>query len=209
MHYGSVMRACLIALLFGSYLPAANASLIDYQLTFNAITGPGGTGSFRYDATPGAEWMSDIALDFGPGLTATVITDYDTSVLGVHHEDRILFGIFSDGIPFAGFYQWLGVVNSADFPDLVGVTSVIESQGISRIDFARNGVVYPFVPWNVIDSLSLVGPFYAFQRAGVADEYFYGTISLARAIPSPGSLLLILSALAGVSLKRLIHRRRA
>jgi hypothetical protein len=199
MRYAITSRVCAVAVLFSSYLPAVNAAIVDYQLTFTAITGPSGTGSFQYDATPGAEWMSDIALDFGPGLTATVITEYNPATDPFGNADAGLFEIFSDGSLFERFYQWMRVWNSVDNASLRGESPVIDGEGIYQIDFARNGPVYPNLPNNFEDPIQLDGPFYVFYPSDVAGDYHYGTISLT-AVPVPAALPLFASALAAIGL---------
>ena len=185
------MRTSIKSIVFAAGLLTSlscHAAVVDYQLTFNAVTGPSGTGSFQYDATPGAEWMSDIAIDFGPGLTATIITEYDPAITFTANEDLFLFEIFSeDWLP-----RWLRADSVADYPSLLGVTTVVDGAGFSWIDFSKDMRVDD--PWGRWPSIRLPGAFYVFGGPDVPDPYYYGTISLS-SVPIPAALPLLGSAL--------------
>ena len=202
---GLIVRIIAVtAIVLAAVSPSA-AGTANYVLTFDGVLGPNGTGSFSYDDTPGAEWMSDIALDFGVGLEAVVHMEHDPTVTDENPFGNLylfLFEIFSDTSPYPGdpgVSQWLSID-----PYGVGIWPVVEGDGFYRIAFGKH-LRLPFGN----DTPFVSGPFYQFDGPDVAGDYYYGTIGLsqAAAVPLPAAFPLLAGALACMSVVASRRRR--
>jgi len=71
----------------------AQAATTQYQILFTAIQGPDGTGTFTYDNSPSAENLSDIDVQFGAGLSGSILTI--THPFDTIEVDLFLFQILS------------------------------------------------------------------------------------------------------------------
>lgn len=205
---GLVTRISVVtAIVFAAVSPSA-ANIVDYELSFNALRGPNGTGSFAYDDTPGAEWMSDIALDFGVGFQGVIYMEHDLTVTG-ENLYLFLFQIFSDTSPFGPGYHQSAVIDSHEAA--AGIWPVVEGDGFHWIEFAKHSTVF-----HGSTTLFIDGPLYQFHGPAVAPvvpavtgDPYYGTISLsqAAAVPLPAAFPLLAGALACMSVFASRRRR--
>lgn len=198
MRSGKGVRGILLAsgLVIASASPAA---VVDYEITFNAITGPDGTGSFQYDDTPDAEWMSDIGVDFGSGLTATLLTPPD-EFSPAWRLDPFVFGILtapSEGPDTIAAWMEFGIVYRSE--NWGSDNGLLESESMDSFWLDSNRSV-SHLGHHVGQFIG--GPFYSFSGPGVPADFYYGTISLTKVtpVPLPAALLFFGSAVPGIGL---------
>lgn len=145
----------------------------DYQIDFLAQAGPGGTGYFSMDDTVGAESISDIVIDLGPGYRFTVNMRHDPARAGFDAY-RSFFEILTDTGKFGeGFWESLSIKNAQLSPPSVDVVPTLQSTSILSVEFEKNG------RWTRSDSRADVkGPHYRLYVAGQEGIPYYGKLRL-------------------------------